>query len=1012
MAPQATRRLSAIAFADMVGYSSLSQHDEPLALEYARELHARLRAQVARHRGRIVKTLGDGVLAEFESALEATECAVELQRELHESNAGRRGPKLEARVGIHVGDVVHEEDDVAGDTVNIAARIEPLAEPAGVALSGVVFEQVGNKIPYPATRLEHAFLKNIDTPIAVYSLDLPWHSAPAARVTPFTDRTTELGRLRQAVAQATQKQGAIVAIMGESGVGKTRLSEEALRLAARRGFRVARARAFENVQTGPYALWAEVARELLRDAPSPLLYKAADGCARELSGLLPEIAERLGPGPPVPELPPDRARLQFFAGLSRFLENLSREAPLALLLDDLQWTDVETLSFLQYFSDRVAELPIVVALTYRDLELDADHPLRRALLDLRVKRRLNEVALPRLGADDTHTLVEAVLGGASVSEELSPEIAEKTGGNPLFVEEVLRSLSEEGALVRTASGWAVQPGSSVSIPPTVQETVLRRVRRLGPELQEVLETASILGNEFELDDLRQLCGTDEGRLLALTEAALRARLLVERELAPGRPVYRLADEHLQGVLYSAVSLGRRQRLHRRAGEVLEARLGARAEARAAELAQHYLLGAQPAKSFEWSCRAGARAREVFAHEQAIDAYQRAASLVETAVAEASERAEWETRGASVYEQLGNEQYSLAQYDSSHASHLRGSTLARSRDPTNAARLLTYAAEARQRTNDYKGAQEEAEQAGALLERLASAERGAAWWSAWKEVQHVLFSATYWLNDTDGRARILERVRPVLEASESDGDQAQLFSMLALHGWRRDRTVTDESLGFYRRSLEHSARERASKGQTEMPLAELLTFGFMLYWHGDFEAGRVQLTASLELAEKTRQFTTIARANNYLLAVARRTGDVEEARRLVASTRSAAVQAELPEYEAFASANEAWLLWRAGEVDRVDALGQDALDTWARLPERYPVDWMALWPMIALALARANLPRAIDLARGLLAPTQEPLPPPLHDLVRTATQTASQGNVTEAAEVLGRAVELARQTGFL
>jgi len=1012
MVPPGTRRLSAIFFVDMIRYSALSQRDEPLALEYARDLQARVRRQVEGHRGRLIKTLGDGALAEFESALEATECAVELQQELSASNASRPGPKLEARVGIHVGDVVHEGDDVLGDTVNIAARIEPLAEPAGVAFSGTVFEQVARKIPYTATQLEHVLLKNIDTPIAVYSLDLPWHAAPAAGITPFTDRTTELEGLREAVARAAQQHGAMVSIVGESGVGKTRLSDEAFRLAARQGFRIARARGFENVQIGPYALWAQLARELLRDAPSLTVHQAAEGCARELASLVPEMAERLGPLPPQPALAPDAARLHFFTGISRFLENLARQAPLALLLDDLQWADPETFALLQHLSQRIGEVPVLVVLTYRDQELNADDPLLRGLLDLRMKRILTEIPLRRLGPHDTRSMVEAALRGAQVAPDLPTSIAEKTGGNPLFVEEVLRSLTEEEGLVRTPAGWTIRPGSTITIPSTVRETVLRRIRRLGPELQGVLESASVLGNEFEFDPWTELCGMDETRLLSLAEAGLRARLLVEREVSPGRVVYRLADEQVQAVLYGTLSLVRRQRLHRRAGEILEARLGAQADDRAAELAQHFLRGDRPEKAFEYFFRAGTRAREVFARDRAIDAYRQGAELVDRALASAPGDADWEARGVQVYEAMGNEQYELAAFVDARTSYLRGSALAGARDPVGAARLLALDAGSLERTNDYSGAQGELTAAEAMLERIAPDARHEAWWTAWKEVQWALFDVMYWLHDTAGRERVLARLGPAVEQRGIPDERVSFCYLQARHGWRRDRTVTDETFRFAQSAREIREAQRSLRGEAETDTEHDFMLGFFQYWHGDFEESRAAFQKTIEYAQKVRDVTLISRALNYLLATERRRGNVAEVRRLVPSAREAAQKASLPEYEAFADANDAWIRWRSGEYDRVDVLGQSALRTWANLPERYPVDWMALWPMIALSLSRQETGRAIDLARGLLAPSQEPLPPALHTLVSEAVRATESASESQAAEMLSRAVEMAERAGFL
>jgi class 3 adenylate cyclase len=165
------RRLAAIMFTDMVGFTSLAQSSESQALRELRT-HARvLRPIFRRYHGKEVKTMGDAFLVEFASALEATNCAVEIQRAL-----GRELPdsKLLVRIGIHVGDVIHRRGDVLGDAVNIASRIEPLAAGGEICISEQVYDQVRNKIQYPLERVESQNLKNITFPIDIYKVRLPW----------------------------------------------------------------------------------------------------------------------------------------------------------------------------------------------------------------------------------------------------------------------------------------------------------------------------------------------------------------------------------------------------------------------------------------------------------------------------------------------------------------------------------------------------------------------------------------------------------------------------------------------------------------------------------------------------------------------------------------------------------------------------------------------------------------------------------------------------------------------
>jgi adenylate cyclase len=168
-----TRRLAAIVFTDIVGYTGLTQSNEALAMRLLSKHRELLRPIFPKYSGREVKTIGDAFLLEFDSALEATECAVELQKTLHEYNQSTKETLL-VRVGVHVGDVIHREGDVYGDAVNIASRIEPLASGGGICVSEQVYDQVRNKIPYKLIKLQTSELKNVKYQIDAYKLELPW----------------------------------------------------------------------------------------------------------------------------------------------------------------------------------------------------------------------------------------------------------------------------------------------------------------------------------------------------------------------------------------------------------------------------------------------------------------------------------------------------------------------------------------------------------------------------------------------------------------------------------------------------------------------------------------------------------------------------------------------------------------------------------------------------------------------------------------------------------------------
>ncbi len=171
------RRLAAIMFTDMVGYSALSQRDEALALQLLEEHRRLVREIVARNGGREVKSIGDGFLFEFPSALSAVRAAVEIQQVFHERNQScGQERQIRIRIGIHVGDVVLSDGDIHGDGVNIAARIEPLAAPGGICVSEDVLRTTRNKLSYPLAPLGPTELKNIDLPVEIFRVMLPWES--------------------------------------------------------------------------------------------------------------------------------------------------------------------------------------------------------------------------------------------------------------------------------------------------------------------------------------------------------------------------------------------------------------------------------------------------------------------------------------------------------------------------------------------------------------------------------------------------------------------------------------------------------------------------------------------------------------------------------------------------------------------------------------------------------------------------------------------------------------------
>ncbi len=628
--PDGRRRLAAIMFLDMVGWSALAQRDESLALKLVDEQRKLVRPVFGRFAGTEVKTMGDGALVVFDSALDATECGVEIQRQLFERNREAVGERIEMRVGVHVGDVVHTTDDVFGDAVNIASRVEPLAEAGGVCVTGPVYEQVQNKIAYPFRLVERAVLKNIAAPVSVYRIELPWTPPSLSEATPFTDRKEELDHLRQAWTGLAAKGGSVIAITGEAGVGKTRLAEELISLAERDGARVLRGKADRGGFSAPFAPWSQAVRGMARELPNPLLSKFCADCAVEVVQLVPELRPRLGGGseePPGEVLSEER----LFEGVLRLLGNISRAAPVLVLLDDVQWADSASLHLLQYVAHRLADYRVLLLLAYRDAQTPEVGGLE-SLVDGMVRdRRMDLVRLQRFDSDTSLQLLRQMLRGRLPASggELAGRLYEKSGGNPMILEAIVRTLAGEGSLVWTEQGWGPKAGVDIRLPPGIQSDVRQRLARLTPATVEILRQASVLGPRFSFDALQRVTNAPPDELLSRMEEGIQAHILEERTIGSGRSAYAFTDRAVPETLYDGISLVRRARYHSTVARVLESMAAGGSRIPPAQLAHHFLRANEYDKALEYTLRAAQESVRLFAREEALRQYATAQELLES-----------------------------------------------------------------------------------------------------------------------------------------------------------------------------------------------------------------------------------------------------------------------------------------------------------------------------------------------------------------------------------------------
>ncbi len=604
---------------DMVGFAALTQRDEALALRLLDEHRALVRPALAQHRGREVKTLGDGFLVEFESTLDATACAIEIQRRFEERNRTSGHERILLRIGLHVGDVVHDMGDVYGDAVNIASRLEPLAEPGGILVSGAVHDQVRGKAGVEFSPIPSPTLKHIAATVTAYRVELPWLALGGGgpgSLTPWTDRDRESEALRRAVEQAMRGEGRLLLVQGEPGVGKSRLAEEVLGEFERRGLRVLRSRAYRGEEGAPYGPWARILRSLARDATTDVLRSACGPFADEVAKLAPEITARLGAIAPGPPLEAVAAQRRFLEGISQAFLNLSGAGPVAIFLEDLQWADPASSDLLGVLVRQLGAHPLLVVATYRPAD-PAERPgLTELLVELKRIHRLETVELRRLGPAEFARLVAAALRPSPVSEEVSRLLYERSGGNPFFAEELVQKLVGDGALAHEPSGWALRPGAPLRLPETLRAVLRERLHGLDPPTLQLLRIAAVAGPSFPAELLEKVSDLGEEAFLTAFERAYQRRILEERKIGAGRSELAFTDPQIAQGLYEELTPVTRHRLHRKIALALESLDPDATPRRAAELAHHYLEANDPAKALEHVRQAARNAETVFARDEA------------------------------------------------------------------------------------------------------------------------------------------------------------------------------------------------------------------------------------------------------------------------------------------------------------------------------------------------------------------------------------------------------------
>jgi predicted ATPase len=555
--------------------------------------------------GKVAKKLGDGLMALFghpvaqeNDSERAVRAALAIQRalaELNRKNEGTGKPVLAARVAIDLGPVVVDATgEIFGDVSNVAARAQALAEPGSVVVTARAQRQVAGL--FVAEERGSHELKGVPEPVTLYRIVRAsggGRRAGQRHLTPLVGRDEEIAMLMRRWERARQGDGQLVLIVGEPGLGKSRLVEEfhaRLRDVPHTWVEWSCSQLLQNTPLHPVTEWgrqrfggAEVpAEQRLADLENTLTLIKLDPV--ENVPMLAPLLDMPLPKERVLTLAPEELRGRQFGALIGWTIASARVQPLVLAFEDLHWADPTTLDVLRGLAERGVLAPLFIVATAR--------PEFRPSWSIRSHH--GTISLAPLDRSQVRDMVTELSARHALPQEVVEDVAARTGGVPLFVEEVTRLLLERGG----------EQGGIHAIPPTLQQSLTARLDRLG-SAREVAQIGAVIGRDFSYKLLREIAGIGDAPLQAGLERLADADILLVQGLPPASD-YRFKHALIQDAAYENLLKSRRQALHRRTAEVLRDQFADTAAAEPALLAHHFTQAGMTEAALEWWRTAGQR----------------------------------------------------------------------------------------------------------------------------------------------------------------------------------------------------------------------------------------------------------------------------------------------------------------------------------------------------------------------------------------------------------------------
>jgi class 3 adenylate cyclase/tetratricopeptide (TPR) repeat protein len=844
---------------------------------------------------------GDSAFAVFPRATAAVACALELQRALY-AEAWPPDASIRVRMALHTGEAELANGNYKGSAVHRCARLRGLAHGGQILMSEATAQIVRDELSRGVTLRDMGVheLRGLVRSERVYQLchpELPGDFPPLQSASgrprdlptgpqvplpaslanlgddAFVGRREELAALEQEWATAGPLGARLVLVGGEAGIGKTRLAAHFAATAHAGGSTVLFGRCDEEALR-PYQPVAEALSSYLHALPADSIQYRLGRSAAELSTLVPELGDRVPGVVGSGWSDAESMRFRMFEAVALLLAELSAATPVLVVIDDLHWADKATLLMVRHLT-RHADLGRVLLLaTHREEATSSLTPFADMLVELDREHAVTRIRL--IGLDDAD--VTALLGsGAGERPEaralaLAQTLRDETEGNPFFLRETLRHLAETGDIHQEDGQWvATTRLDRLGVPSGVRGVVSQRLARFSDPANRVLAAAAVIGREFRLDVLDAVTDLDEDSLFETLDEAVRAGLLREVPAVVG--AYTFSHALVRQTIYEGLTANRRVRLHHRVGDALEAVYSGRPDPPLAELAYHYSQAAglgDDAKAIEYATRAGDRATQQLAYEDAFRQYSMALRVLDASPGDD------DTRRFELLCAIGDAAWRASEVLEARASYREAAQLARQLgDPT----------------------------------RLATAALGFGgagfrpWWS---------------VDSGDVEESVIQLLEEALDAFEP-GDsptRVQLLGLLAhqlyLSGEvERRRLLTDESVAMARRLGDRTT------------LVQALVYWRIARWQSSNAHERLAVSdEALALARALDQRELIMQALTFRLVDLMELGDIVAADADAAELEGTALELHVPYYQWATVLYAAMRALLAGRFAEAEALGAE------------------------------------------------------------------------------------------